>query len=146
MPSLLKLSEASLLALHALTFLAVHRGSTVSAKALASGCASSAQHMAKVCQRLAKAGLVRAVRGKQGGFRLERAPARMRLAEVLAAFDERLSADGCLLEHAACKHAQAPACIFGPELDGLQRGIADYFQRRTLAQLARRCRGLGAAS
>lgn len=139
MPSLLRFSEASWLALHAMTFLAVHRGQAVSAPQLARACASSAQHMSKVCRRLAGAGLLEAVRGKQGGFRLAIAPGQIRLSRVLAALGEALDAQGCVLAHAACGHKHDDACIFGPELAQLQARVAGFFHRATLAQLARRC-------
>lgn len=139
MPSLLRFSEASWLALHAMTFLAVHRGQAVSAPQLARACASSAQHMSKVCRRLAGAGLLEAVRGKQGGFKLDKAPGQVRLSRILAAFGEALDPHGCVLDHAACGHKHDSACIFGPELAQLQAGVASYFRRATLAQLARRC-------
>lgn len=139
MPSLLRISEASWLGLHVLTFLAVHPGKAVSAPKLARACSSSAQHMAKVCRRLAKAGFLLPQRGKQGGFRLGQNPSRVRLSQVLSAFGEALDAKGCVLAHAACGHSDEPACIFGPELNRLQKGVSAYFRRATLAQLARRC-------
>lgn len=140
MPSLIKLSEASVLGLHVMTRLAVEPGAVLSAPVLAKECGSSPAHLIKVCQRLARKGLVGTVRGKAGGFRLALPASGIRLSTVILAIDGPLKADGCLLTHSRCCHGKDDACIFGPRLARLQKGIAGYFGSTRVSQLARRCR------
>ena len=58
MPTVLRISDAAALALHAMVMLAEAPERRMSAKAIASELDASQAHLAKVLQRLAKAGLV----------------------------------------------------------------------------------------
>jgi Rrf2 family protein len=140
MPSLIRLSEASVLGLHLMTRLAAEPGATVSVAGLAGDCGSSPAHLAKVCQRLSRRGLLKTVRGKAGGFRLAQRPERIRLVQVIEGLEGPLRADGCLLKKSRCGHAGDPACIFGPRLDRIQKDIVAYFRATRLSSLATRCR------
>ncbi|MCF8044104.1 MAG: Rrf2 family transcriptional regulator, partial [Desulfarculaceae bacterium] len=74
MQQLLKISEAASLALHTMGLLASRPGEQVPTRELAARLKVSEAHLAKVMQRLGRAGLVRSQRGPKGGFALERNP------------------------------------------------------------------------
>ena len=52
----------------------------------------SLQYLEQLFVRLRRAGLVESVRGPGGGYRLARAPAQIRVSEILEAVDETVSA------------------------------------------------------
>ncbi|MEM1384668.1 MAG: Rrf2 family transcriptional regulator [Pseudomonadota bacterium] len=55
----------------------------------------SLAYLEQLFVRLRRAGLVTSIRGPGGGYRLSRPAADIRIAEVMAAVDERLNAMGC---------------------------------------------------
>ena len=66
----LKISEAASLALHTMVYLAGDPSAHYPAGRLAEALCVSEAHLAKVLQRLVKAGMLVSVRGPKGGFRL----------------------------------------------------------------------------
>lgn len=93
--------------------------------------------VAKVVHRLRRAGLVRAERGRNGGYSLARPAAELTLATVLGAFDsshgddgfcQRMSRDG-----APCTHLNG--CGLRPVWRGLTELIGDFLSGITLADL-----------
>jgi len=70
MNSVLRISEAASLAMHAMMALAAQPEHRRSAQDLARQLDVSLAHLAKVLQRLAKAGYVASTRGPKGGFTL----------------------------------------------------------------------------
>jgi Rrf2 family nitric oxide-sensitive transcriptional repressor len=55
----------------------------------------SHNHLAKVVQRLAKLGYIRATRGKGGGICLAKAPSEINIADVVRNFETQLQAVNC---------------------------------------------------
>ncbi len=104
--SLLRISDAATLAIHALAMLAdTHEPVQVSR--IAEPMAASTAHLGKVLQRLARLGLVTSVRGPRGGFSLARPAAETSLLDVLVAVDGPIVEEGCLLARPACHHPDA---------------------------------------
>lgn len=97
------ISDAAAIAIHAAAALAKQSGGVVSAKAMADSLHVSQAHLAKVMQRLVKAGLVDSVRGPQGGFTLSKAPADVTLLEVYEAIEGPFTPRECLFRHKVCK-------------------------------------------
>lgn len=89
----------------------------------------SKNHLMKVVQRLAEAGLVATVRGARGGLRLARAPSRINLGAVVRATEEGF-------ELADCTHcAIAPACALRSTLDEALGAFMKVLDGRTLEDL-----------
>lgn len=132
MSTILKVSEAASLALHASCLLAARPEDASPIRELAGFLGVSENHLSKVLQRLAKAGLVRSTRGPQGGFQLARAPEEVSLLEVYETVEGPLEGKECLLERPVC----SGDCILGPLLHTLDRSLKAYLGDRTLADFA----------
>jgi len=59
--------------------------------------------LAKILQRLVKAGIVQSVRGAGGGFRLARDPAEVTLYDVIRATSGPLFINACAVDKRACQ-------------------------------------------
>ena len=70
MSNLINISEAASLALHGLVLIAKNQPLRMNVKVLAEELNASQTHLAKVFQKLSKAGLVKSLRGPAGGFEL----------------------------------------------------------------------------
>src|SRR5882672_10120556 len=76
------------------SYLAAHP-ERINAHALAAGTRLPRATVAKVLRSLAHAGVVGALRGAAGGYRLTRAPAAISVAEVVAAIDGAIGMTQC---------------------------------------------------
>jgi Rrf2 family protein len=108
MSSLLKVSEAASLALHATAVMAGAGGRRVTARKMASALGVSEAHLSKVLQRLTRAGLVRGTRGPRGGYRLTRPARQISLREVYEAVEGGLEVEHCLLGVPVCGREKCP--------------------------------------
>jgi Rrf2 family protein len=59
--------------------------------------------LAKILQKLVRAGIVRSFRGVKGGFRLGRAPSEINLLEVIEAIDGPIETNRCVLDPGSCE-------------------------------------------
>jgi Rrf2 family protein len=132
MSNVLKISEAASLGMHAMVYLAASPDRNVNAYEIAETLGVSEDYLQKVFQRLAHAGLVRAVRGPHGGFSLSRAGGMITLREVYEAVEGRLDDTKCLLGEPACK---GDCCILGGLLESVNHEVRDYLERTVLSDL-----------
>ncbi len=140
MPMLIRISDATALAMHAMAYLAMSEGKRVNAGDLARVCFASENHMIKVCQRMVKAGFLQARRGPKGGFVLTRDPAEIRLSEIYQVFDGNLNSNHCLFETPACRlDSGSQMCIFGERMKDINRRIISYFNETRLSDIASNC-------
>jgi Rrf2 family nitric oxide-sensitive transcriptional repressor len=133
MPTVLNISEAAVLGLHAAALLAAHPEKHLSAREMAETLGASEAHLAKVMQRLGHVGLVRSMRGRHGGFRLARAASRIRLLDVYEAIEGPLAEGACLLQAPACSQKH---CLLGGLLRSVNRQVKDYLGKTRLSDLA----------
>lgn len=132
MQHLLKISEAASLALHTMGLLASRPGDRVSTRELAARLKVSEAHLAKVMQRLGRAGLVRSQRGPKGGFSLQRNPDDITLLEVYEATEGTLREQRCLLGNPICNGN----CILGGLLENVGAEVREYFSTTRLSDLS----------
>ncbi|SRR6266536_1792140 len=132
MSGIVKLSEAASIALHAMTLLVARADDHVSVKDLAGQLPVSEAHLAKVMQRLVKAGLVTSVRGPGGGFALRADPGATTLLQIYEAIEGKL-------EVAECMFSQRPqscgACILDDAIAEANRIVYAKLARTRLSQL-----------
>jgi Rrf2 family protein len=102
MACLLKISEAGILALHATALLASEPGKHHSVHDMASVIKASEHHLAKVLQRLTKAGIVTSVRGPKGGFELAKKADNLSMLDVFEAVEGPIGKPDCLLGLGTC--------------------------------------------
>ena len=132
MSNLLKVSEAGSLALHSMAFVA-GRQKVVSVKEIAETLAISQNHLHKVCQRLAKAGLLRTTRGPHGGLALAKPANEISLLEIYELIERPIDDNYCLLGRKGCGHE---FCILGAMIEKVSREVKEYLEITTLDKIA----------
>jgi Rrf2 family protein len=130
---ILRISEAASIALHAMVLLANEGDAPLTTGTIAGRLEVSPNHLSKVLQRLAKVGLVEAVRGRGGGYTLGRAPGRVSLKDIYEAIDGPITSKDCLLGKRVCRSKK---CILSDLLGNVTREVRDYFADTSLAELA----------
>jgi Rrf2 family protein len=132
MSTLIRATEAASLALHAAAILAGAGGSRVSVASAAGALKASEAHMAKVLQRLSRAGVVNGKRGPGGGFVLSRPPAQITLREVYEAIEGPLQIETCMLGTPVC---DGKACPLGGLFDRLSVDVLRTLEGMTLESI-----------
>ena len=132
MPSVLKISEAATMALHAVAYLAHAKEGPVATKTIAERLSCSEAHLSKVLQRLTKSGILSATRGPKGGFVIAKPTGQVSLLEVLEVIDGKLNHSACLFDHQVCRGEN---CILGDLLPSINDQVKTYFERTTVDQL-----------
>lgn len=131
--SILKISEAASIALHAMIELAKNQDKLVSVKEIAAKLNVSANHLSKVMQRLTKAGLIESIKGFNGGFKLSVKPEKISFLEIYEIFDGKLKGSNCLLSHNDCKSN----CIFGDLISSINKQVKDKFAKTKLSDFVK---------
>jgi len=132
MPNILRISEAASLALHSTVLLAANPGKLISTREIASMLHVSEAHLSKVLQRLTRTGIVRAIRGPRGGFRLVKPANETTLLEVYESIEGTLTSSKCLFGSPIC---EGDACILGGLLETVDRQFRDYLTETKLDDL-----------
>jgi Rrf2 family protein len=104
MLSSLPISEASNLAIHSLVLLHLHgENKRISVTSLSGILEVSKSHLAKVMQRLVKAGFVDSEKGAKGGFKLVVEAKNLTLYQIISVFDGELHVEKCLFDTPRCE-------------------------------------------
>lgn len=138
MGSILRISDAASLGLHACAVLAACE-EPISVSRLAKVLGASAAHLSKVLQELTKRGLVTSRRGPQGGYVLARPGNEVRLIDVYEAVEGPLPTATCLLPEPICDGA----CLLGGLAADVNRLVRDALTRTTLAEFGQVADRLG---
>ena len=93
----------------------------------------SMKYLESIVSTLNKAGLVRALRGKSGGYRLTRAPGDCSVGEILRLTEGSMAPVYCLEPGGGC--AKTDTCITYPMWHQLDRLIDDYLSLVSLEDL-----------
>ena len=132
MAGIVQISEAASLALHSMVSIAAAPEGPVNLKSVACSTGISEAHLAKVLQRLVKAGLLTSTRGPRGGFRLARPAEEIALLSVYEAIEGPLGTESCLLHASGCPYGFS-RCIFGNLLKETNAKFLDYMKGTTLS-------------
>jgi Rrf2 family protein len=132
MTNILKISEAASLALHSTVLLAANPDKLISTREIAAMLHVSEAHLSKVLQRLTRTGIVRAIRGPRGGFRLVKPANETTLLDVYESIEGTLTPSKCLFESPIC---EGDACILGGLLETVDRQFRDYLTETKLDDL-----------
>lgn len=132
MGSILKISEAVSLGIHAVIITALNKDERISTPEIASAIEASEAHLSKVMQRLVKAGIVKSNRGPGGGFVLAEKPSKIRLLDIYLAIEGDFPHGNCLFEKKIC--GKRP-CFLGDFLRKINAECSDYFKNTTVGDL-----------
>lgn len=127
-------SDACEYGLRAIVWLAQRPGGAFKVREIAEGTRTPPGYLVKILQRLARAGILSAQRGSQGGFTLERAPAELTLLEVIAAVDPIERIERCPLGLAS--HG-TNLCPLHRRIDDAMAAIEEGFGGMTIAEMLR---------
>ncbi len=131
MGSIVKMSEATYLGIHALVIIAMN-GKRISVKTIAEMTGTSANHLSKVMQLLVKEEYVKSTRGPNGGFSLIKNPAEITLLMVYELFEKRITNESCPFRHGSCPLGK---CIFGGIVEKITNEFYNYLKNTTLNDL-----------
>ena len=134
MADIIKISDATALALHSMVHLAVDPDTQATTAEIAEAFSASKHHLAKVHQRLTKGGLLESYRGPSGGVGLAKKPEEITLLDIYEVMEGSMTCHPCLFGKDECPRSE---CVLGTLLPGLARQVRDYFEQTTLAQLAK---------
>lgn len=134
MSSILKVSEAVALAIHACVIVAKEAENKTTTASIASILKASESHLSKVMQRLTKAGIVNSVRGPGGGFVINSKPEDIKLIDIYEAVDGVFRCSECLFDHQAC---DGQKCVLGNFIENVNKQVKTFFETKTLDNLMR---------
>ena len=96
----------------------------------------SQKYLESIMRMLSKANLIEAASGHGGGYRLKKAPEEYTLWEILELTEGGLAPVACM-KNSAMTCDRSGQCYTLPIWQGLAELIQDYFQGKTLADIAR---------
>ncbi|MEW5822149.1 MAG: Rrf2 family transcriptional regulator [Cyanobacteriota bacterium] len=129
MKGILRISDAAAIAIHTLIILASNQDKLFSNKEIAIMLDVSDNHLAKILQRLARAGLVESIRGPRGGFNLKKNTDQITLLDVYEAIDGPLELSDCLLARQFCNSN----CLLGDFIKNINNQFVEYFKTKKLS-------------
>ncbi|MHB1361708.1 MAG: RrF2 family transcriptional regulator [Thermoleophilia bacterium] len=109
-------------------------GNVVQTKEIASSEGIPEKYLPTIMRTLARAGLVRTLRGNQGGVLLARQPDEINLREVIEAIEEPIVLNRCLRDEGECD--REGSCPVHPVWDRIQQALIDRLESTTFADLA----------
>lgn len=109
-------------------------GTVVQTKEIASSEDIPEKYLPTIMRTLARAGLVRTLRGNQGGVLLARNPEDINLREVIEAIEEPIVLNRCLRNEGEC--TRESFCPVHPVWDRIQQSLIDKLESTNFADLA----------
>ena len=128
-----KLSKKTEYALLMLEHLNKIKPKATTAKAIAEEQKLPSPMVAKLCQQLAKQGLVRSVQGARGGYALSRELAEISLAQVMEIIEGPISLTHCQEVDHDCERSEY--CFLRTSFKPVHQHITSYLNSVTLADM-----------
>lgn len=128
MSKVVALTEATSIGLHSMVLIA-RSDAILNVLKISEFIGSSRHHVAKIMQRLSRAGLVSSNRGPSGGFVLKKLPSEISLLQIYEVLEGPLSVQTCPMDRPSCPFGE---CILGDLALRVSREIKDYLASRTL--------------
>ncbi len=88
-----------------------------------------------ILNQLRQAGIVESARGKEGGYRLTRAPRILRVGEVLRIIQGPVSDVGCAEPAAGASCPLRPGCVLLPMWEKAHQAMMDVYDETTFQDL-----------
>jgi Rrf2 family protein len=130
----LRLSTRARYGLRALTALARHyKEGPIMARLIAKEEDISENYLEQIMEPLKKAGLVRSIRGSQGGFILAREPKDIKVKEAIDVLEGPINLIDCLIDPSVCN--RSATCLTRRLWETIREDIIKITETRTLADL-----------
>ncbi|MGD0917574.1 MAG: Rrf2 family transcriptional regulator [Thermodesulfobacteriota bacterium] len=97
--------------------------------------------LAKIFQRLSKAGLLRSVRGAKGGFSLGKPAHEITMREIVEAIEGPIALNRCLQRHGQCEEEEI--CPLHQVWEKVQERFVEVLDQTTMEDLANKKIGNG---
>jgi len=132
----MKVSQASAYALHALMYMTRHVTQLpVTSRAMAKAEGMPPGYLAKVLQRLAKAGFIKSSKGRKRGYVFAMPPEEISLFAVFESLEEEPLFDACPLQRCACGGTRENCHIYSRWLAGVHK-FKELLEETTVASAA----------
>ena len=132
----MKLSTKGRYGLKAMFDLAIHDGKgPIPLKSIAERQRVSEHYLEQLIAELRRSGLVKSVRGAQGGYMLSRKPSGITVGEVIRVLEGPLGPSDCVLEDEPVLCDKANHCIAKIVWEKIQTGISDVIDSITLQDM-----------
>ena len=128
MSRVFSLSEAASIALHGLVLVAKSENG-LNVTDISEKIDSSRHHVAKVLQRLVKAGYLGSHRGPGGGFYLKMDPEKVTLLDVYETIEGKIEVTKCPLDKPVCPFEK---CLINNITGRMTNEFIDYIRSKTL--------------
>ncbi len=120
-------------AARALVFMARANKPTVSVKQMQDQVGVAGPFLRKILQKLHKAGILQAVKGKGGGFTLARAPENITLSQLIAVLQGPLKLSDCIFRQKLCQNHGA--CLLRHKLAAIETRLLAEVEGVTVKDL-----------
>lgn len=130
MQSIIKLSEATAIALHSMIYICKKENETSSVKEIAQVFQISDNHLSKVLQRLVKAGYLISSKGPKGGFIVDEQHRNATFLEIYEIIEGKFSSSTCLFNRKPC---QGEECILGSFVSKINQEFIEYFTKKRIS-------------
>ncbi len=131
----MKFSQSLDLALHALWYMARNApDEPVMVKDLAKNVRASESYLARIMLWLSKAGIVKSIRGKKGGFKFKVSPDQITVADIVVAIDSDAAEYSCPWEERECENSGE--CALVQLFHEAQKQMLNVLKRMTIAEIA----------
>ena len=120
-------------AARALVFMARANKPTVSVKQMQDQVGVAGPFLRKILQKLHKAGILQAVKGKGGGFTLARNPESIRLSDLIAVLQGPLKLSDCIFREKLCQNHGV--CILRHKLAAMENRLILEIEGITIKDL-----------
>lgn len=135
----MKISTKGRYALRLMVDLAIHdRGRPISLRDVAERQQLSDKYLEQIVTPLARVGLVRAIRGAGGGYRLTRRPEEYTVGEILRVLEGNLAPVSCVDLDDTCRCGRADRCVTVEVWREIQAAVSGVVDHLTLADLVER--------
>jgi len=128
MANIVALTEAASIGLHSMVLIA-RSDEVLNVTKISEFIGSSRHHVAKIMQRLAKAGYVSSTRGPSGGFILKKNPADTTLLDIYEAIEGPLAVQTCPMSRDFCPFGE---CLLGDLSLRISGEAKQFLESRTL--------------
>ena len=95
----------------------------------------SLNYLEQLFLKLKKNKIVKSIRGKKGGYVLNKNPSEVKISDILLAVDEKIKTIGCKRHSKQGCNGRSSKCITHDFWDELENYINDFFKKKNLDDL-----------